>query len=63
MFPILDEEAALLLKDMMDGWVEGPLRCIVNNDEHVLLAVGSEGAKTRRDVLGRMPMTTSKKCS
>lgn len=56
MFPILDEEASGLLEDLSHNWVDGPLRYMCKDEKDVVLAVGTDQKKIRRDIVGKVPV-------
>lgn len=51
MHPILDAETKSIVGRLADTWIEGPIRYISRPEGDVLMAVGSEDGKVRRDVL------------
>ena len=51
MHPLLDEETKQLVGDMETEWVQGPMRCVSIEEKDVILAVGTEEGKQRREVL------------
>src|SRR5579871_3720746 len=51
MHPLLDEEAKQLVGEMETEWVKGPVRCVSREEKDVVLAVGVEGGKKRRDII------------
>ena len=55
MSPTPDAETRLLIGHLADKWVEGPIRYISQDEEDVLMAVGSQDGRSRRETLARIP--------
>lgn len=56
MHPILDTETKSIVGGMADTWIEGPIRYISRPEGDVIMAVGSEDGKMRRDILAELPV-------
>ena len=54
MHPLLDEETKQLMGDMETEWVQGPMRCVSRDEKDVILAVGKEDGRQRREVLATL---------
>jgi len=54
MHPLLDEETKQLFGDMETEWVQGPMRCVSREEKDVILAVGVEDGRQRREVLATL---------
>ena len=55
MRPLPDAETQLIIGRLADKWVDGPIRYLPEDNEDVLMAVGSQNGQLRRETLARIP--------
>lgn len=51
MHPVPDAETERMIGTLANKWVEGPIRCISRPDGYLVLAVGKQNGKERREIL------------
>jgi len=55
MHPIPDAEIRACIGKLADEWVEGPIRYISKPEGDILMAVGSQNGRVRREILAQIP--------